>query len=296
VDRPYVLLSCAMSLDGYIDDTSDQPLRLSGDADVDRVDELRARSDAILVGAGTVRADDPVLLVRSPARRSERIASGRNPDPARVVISGTGNLDPAAQIFTTGSNRIVYVSSAAVAATMNRLGSKADIADAGHRVDLGRVLDDLAVRGVARLMVEGGASVLTQFLRAGLADELVLAVAPFFIGDPRAPRLVEMGQFPWTPRHRARLADVSVAGDMAVLRYALSSRCRVRLSAILGTRIDPPKGFGNGLEDVGRTGRSVVSGDPSGDPVQERGSRRAGPDGQHTLREQRPGQTGQDVA
>jgi 5-amino-6-(5-phosphoribosylamino)uracil reductase len=74
-------------------------------------------------------------------------------------------------------------------------------------------------------MVEGGASVLTQFLQADLADELVLAIAPFFIGDPAAPRFVHAGHFRWTPGNRARLAGVTSAGDMAVLRYALSGRC-----------------------------------------------------------------------
>jgi 5-amino-6-(5-phosphoribosylamino)uracil reductase len=296
VDRPYVLLSCAVSLDGYTDDISRRPLRLSGDADIDRVDELRAGSDAILVGAGTVRADDPVLLLRSAARRSARSASGRAPDPARVVISGSGSLDPAARIFTTGANRIVYVSSAALAATRERLGCKADVADGGEPLDLNRVLDDLAVRGVARLMVEGGGSVLTQLLQAGLADELVLAVAPFFVGNSNAPRFVGTGHFPWTPGHRARLAGVTTAGDMAVLRYALSSRCKVLLAAVLCARFDPPNGFGNGLKHVGRAGRSAVSGDPSRDPVQERRGARARPDREHALRQQGSGQPRQDVA
>ncbi|HEX5189453.1 MAG TPA: dihydrofolate reductase family protein, partial [Streptosporangiaceae bacterium] len=103
MERPYVVLSCAMSLDGYIDDRSGEPLRLSGAEDIDRVDELRAGCDAILVGAGTIRADDPLLLLRSEARREARIARGARPDPVRVVISASGDLDPAARIFTTGA-------------------------------------------------------------------------------------------------------------------------------------------------------------------------------------------------
>ena len=213
-----------MSLDGYTDDASPKPLRLSGDADIDRVDDIRASCDAVLVGAGTIRADNPVLLLRSEARRELRIARGLRPDPARVVISRSGDVDPAARIFTTGADRIVYVSSAAAAGTRDKLGSVADVVDAGDPVRLDGILADLAARGVARLLVEGGGSVHTQFLTAGLADELQLAVAPFFVGDSAAPRFVGDGRFPWNAGHRARLAAVTQAGDMAVLRYALSGR------------------------------------------------------------------------
>jgi len=225
VERPYVLLSCAMSLDGYIDDRSDEPLRLSGAADIDRVDELRAGCDAILVGAGTIRADNPLLLLKSPARREARIANGAGPDPVRVVLSGSGNLDPAARIFTTGADRVVYVSSAAVAAARARLAGAADVVAAGDPLRIDAVLADLAARGVRRLLVEGGTALHTQFLTAGLADELVLAIAPLFIGDATAPRFVKPGRFPFNPGNRARLAGVTRAGDMAVLRYALSARC-----------------------------------------------------------------------
>ncbi|HUZ53089.1 MAG TPA: dihydrofolate reductase family protein [Streptosporangiaceae bacterium] len=224
MDRPYTLLSCAMSLDGYIDDVSAKPLRLSSDADFDLVDEVRSTCDAILVGAGTVRADNPALLLRSQARREARIARGLGPDPARVVVSRSGNLDPAARIFATGAEPIVYVASAAVPKTRERLGAAAEVIDAGDLVGLDRVLADLAARGIARLLVEGGGSLHTQFLAAGLADELRISVAPFFIGDSAAPRFVGDGQFPWNPGHRARLVAVTRAGDMAVLRYALSSR------------------------------------------------------------------------
>ncbi|WP_300603525.1 dihydrofolate reductase family protein, partial [Trebonia sp.] len=74
--RPYTLLSCAVSVDGCLDDASASRLILSGPADLDEVDELRAACDAILVGAGAVRADDPRLLVRDPARAARRAAAG----------------------------------------------------------------------------------------------------------------------------------------------------------------------------------------------------------------------------
>ena len=226
VDRPYTLLSCAMSLDGYIDDVSAKPLRLSSDADLDQVDEIRSTCDAILVGAGTVRADNPALLLRSQARRDARTARGLGPDPARVVVSGSGDLDPAARIFASGADRIVYVAAPALLRTRERLGGAAHVVDAGDPLGLDRVLGDLAGRGIARLLVEGGGSVHTQFLAADLADELRLSVAPFLVGDSAAPRFAGDGQFPWNPEHRARLAGVAQAGDTAVLRYALSSRYR----------------------------------------------------------------------
>jgi 5-amino-6-(5-phosphoribosylamino)uracil reductase len=86
------------------------------------------------------------------------------------------------------------------------------------------VAEDLAARGVQRLMVEGGGTVLTQFLTAELADELHLVVAPLFVGDSRAHRVVGDGGFPWNAGRRATLAGVRQIGDVALLRYALSPR------------------------------------------------------------------------
>jgi 5-amino-6-(5-phosphoribosylamino)uracil reductase len=77
---------------------------------------------------------------------------------------------------------------------------------------------------VERLMVEGGGMVHTQFLTSNLADELQLVVAPFFVGDSRAPRFVRDGLFPWNPGRRATLAGVLEIGDVVLLRYALSTR------------------------------------------------------------------------
>lgn len=265
-----------MSLDGYLDDASPARLVLSGPEDLDRVDELRASCHAILIGAGTIRADNPRLRVRSEARREARIARGLPPDPVRVTVTGSGDLDPSARCFTDGprladganftasagladgasltdgpglagganftggaglaggasladeaggsSRAIVYVATGALAKAQRRLAEVAETVDAGDPADLRFLLADLHRRGVGRLMVEGGASILTQFLTTGLADELQLAVAPFFVGDSRAPRLAGDGHYPWNSARRARLVQVSQVGEDAVLTYALSGR------------------------------------------------------------------------
>lgn len=223
--RPYVLLSCATSIDGYLDDTTERRLLLSNDADLDRVDELRASCDAILVGATTVRKDDPRLLVRSAVRREARVRRGQPATPVKVTITRSGELDPAAQFFTAGDPaKVVYAATPALGRTRRRVGAAAEVVDAGDPTDLNRVLADLGRRGVARLMVEGGGILLTQFLTAGLADELQLVIVPFFIGDSRAPRFVHDGRFPWNPQHCAQLAGVAQIEDAVLLRYALSER------------------------------------------------------------------------
>jgi 5-amino-6-(5-phosphoribosylamino)uracil reductase len=224
-ERPYVLLSCGMSLDGYLDDAADERLMLSNQADFDRVDEVRAGCDAILVGAATVRTDNPRLLVRSAERRAARTARGEHPTPIKVTVTGRCDLDAGAQFFTAGDvAKLVYCASGTCDVARKRLGEVAEVIDGGEPVDVRRVTADLHRRGVRRLMVEGGGTMHTQFLTAGLADELQLVVAPIFVGDSRAPRFVHDGDFPWGRDRRADLAEVRRIGDVVLLRYALSHR------------------------------------------------------------------------
>jgi 5-amino-6-(5-phosphoribosylamino)uracil reductase len=224
-DRPYTLLSCGMSIDGYLGGATERRLALSNDADLDRVDAERAACDAIMVGAATVREDNPRLLVRSEARRRERVVRGLAPSPIKVTVTGRVELDACAEFFASGdTEKLVYCLSATVAEARSRLGPVATVIDGGQPVDMRRVSEDLGRRGVQRLMVEGGGSVHTQFLTGDLADELQLVVAPFFVGDSRARRFVSDGRFPWNPDRRATLAEVRQVGDVVLLRYALSSR------------------------------------------------------------------------
>jgi riboflavin biosynthesis pyrimidine reductase/pyrimidine deaminase RibD-like protein len=192
----YILLSCAVSLDGYLDDATDDRLVLSNAADLDRVDNERAGVDAILVGANTVRRDNPRLSVRSPARRAAREAAGKPATPLKVIL--TSGEVPADAAFRADGESLV----------------------AGGPLD--EVVGKLADRGVERLMVEGGGRVLTEFLTTGHADELQLVIAPFFVGDPAAPRFVHDGRFPWTSGARATLASAVPIGNVVLHKYLLS--------------------------------------------------------------------------
>lgn len=224
-ERPYTLLSCGMSIDGYLGSAAPRRLELSNDADFDRVDSVRASCDAIMVGAATVRTDNPRLLVRSKNRRDQRMARGLPPSPIKVTVTERVELDPGADFFTTGdAEKLVYCTSPSVFDARSRLGPVATVIDAGQPVEMRTLSEDLGDRGVQRLMVEGGGKVHTQFLTDNLADELQLVVAPFFVGDSRAPRFVSDGRFPWNPGRRATLADVRQIGDVVLLRYALSPR------------------------------------------------------------------------
>jgi 5-amino-6-(5-phosphoribosylamino)uracil reductase len=224
--RPYTTLSCSVSLDGYLGDRTPR-LALSNDADFERVDEVRASCDAIMVGASTVRTDNPRLLVRSRARREQREARGLAPSPMKITVTDRADLDAGSNFFTAGeAEKLVYTSSRGMPEAMERLGPVATIVDGGLRVRMRWLTEDLADRGVDRLMVEGGGVVHTQFLSDDLVDELQLVVAPFFVGDSSAPRFVSDGRFPWNAQRRATLAEVRQIGDVVLLRYALSPRFR----------------------------------------------------------------------
>ena len=217
--RPYVLLSVATSIDGYIDDRSSQRLLLSNEEDFDRVDQVRAEVDAILIGAGTIRADNPRLIVKSEARRAQRVARGQPEYPLKVTVSGTGEFDPNLKFWHHGDKKVVYTTDSGFARLRSQLAGLADVVSLGPTVDFGALLDDLGERGITRLMVEGGSSIHTAFLASGLVDEIHLAIAPIVVGEAGAPRFLNPARYPGAPHKRMRLVETRTIGDVALLRY-----------------------------------------------------------------------------
>lgn len=243
-----------MSVDGCLDAPGPRRLVLSGPEDLERVDSERAAADAIMVGAGTIRRDDPRLLVRSPRRQQDRAARGMPAHPARVTVTASGELSARARFFAPaaghappaqaapgrfpvrelagsaaremqapghGPPRYVYCPPRAAARLRASVGGLADVLEMPEPLRLEDVLADLAARGVRRLMVEGGARLGSRLLMAGLADELHVSVAPFFIGNPAAPRFAGPGRYPHGPADPMTLVEVRRLDDVVLLRYLL---------------------------------------------------------------------------
>lgn len=227
-----VYLSAAVTADGALDDCSAERLLISDAADWAAVRRLRSRCDAILVGAATVRRDDP-RLVLPDVLRDERMRAGRVPDPAKVTITRSGCLDPRSRFFTCGDGRCIVFSTC-------ELPHLAGVAETivADRITAAFVVTELEKRGFGSLLVEGGAQILRGFLVEGMADALRLATNPALrVPDAAAPRFPFDALPSGVPRSETtcgalrvaeyRLRPDRVAEDMPLLHLAveLSRRC-----------------------------------------------------------------------
>ncbi|MFE1519579.1 RibD family protein [[Kitasatospora] papulosa] len=222
--RPYVILSAATSVDGYLDNTSSERLRLSNAADFDRVDQVRAESDAILIGANTMRRDNPRLLVNSDARRAQRVADGKPEFPLKVTVTASGDLTANLKFWHHGGQKLVFTVDHAAEKVRNTLGDLADVVSVGPELDWGLVLDELGRRGVDQLMVEGGGTIHTQLMAQNLADEVHLAIAPLLVGQPDAAQFLGAGDYPGGTTARMKVLEVRAIDDVVFVRYAPKER------------------------------------------------------------------------
>jgi 2,5-diamino-6-(ribosylamino)-4(3H)-pyrimidinone 5'-phosphate reductase len=190
MDRPFVFINSAMSADGKISSFQRKQVRISGPEDIDRVILLRAGSDAVMVGVGTVLADDPGLRVKSSDHRKMRMDEGLPEEPLRVVVDSLARTPPEAEVL--GERCILAVSKAAPEERLDLLRDKCEIVVCGEsRVDLALILSILHKKGVRRLMVEGGATLNWSLIKAGLVDEISVYIGTMIIGGEGAPTLVD---------------------------------------------------------------------------------------------------------
>ncbi len=175
--RPSVTVNCAASIDGKIAVRLRKQTRLSSPEDLARVRAMRAGADAILVGVGTVLADDPGLLA----------PEGSPKKPLRVVVDSKGRTPQAAKVLDGRAPTLIATTQGQEAPFPN-----AEVVRLGlERVDLGRLLDELGRRGVLNLLVEGGGEVIHSFLREGLVDDLFVFVRDVVLGGRDAPTLAD---------------------------------------------------------------------------------------------------------
>ncbi|ARS88696.1 2,5-diamino-6-(ribosylamino)-4(3H)-pyrimidinone 5'-phosphate reductase [Natrarchaeobaculum aegyptiacum] len=218
----HVVVNAAMSADGKLSSHRREQIAISGDADFDRVDRLRADSDAVVVGVGTVLADDPRLTVKDESLRDERLERGDPANPARVVVDSRGRTPLEAEILDDEAATYVCLSERAPIDRRMELSDRADLVTAGEeRVDLLRAFAALEREGLEQVMVEGGGELIFSLFEAGLVDELRVFVGPKIIGGRDAPTLADgegfVEEFP-----TLTLAEVARVDDGVLLVWRIA--------------------------------------------------------------------------
>lgn len=179
--RPYIILKWAQSIDGKISTPKNQPNAISGSESHRWVHRLRARVDGILVGIGTVLADDPQLTARDvPMRRTA----------TRIVLDSNLRIPPAAKLIKSAKQTptLIFTSTKASKSTKAKSLTKKNVEiipcpSSGGRLNPSRILETLGQRQMSNLLVEGGADVHSTLIRKGLADEICTFVSPRIIGQ-----------------------------------------------------------------------------------------------------------------
>lgn len=218
----HVHVNAAESVDGKLSTHEREQVAISGPEDFDRMDALRADSDAVMVGVGTVLADDPGLTVKDDERRATRVEGGEAPNPARVVADSRARTPTDAAVFEGTAETYVLVSEAADDDDIRALEEAgATVIVAGpERVDLQSGLERLEQREIAKLLVEGGGELIFSLFAAGLVDRFSVFVGSVVVGGRDAPTLADgegfsdSGRFP-----TLALVDVEQLDTGVVLSY-----------------------------------------------------------------------------
>jgi len=227
MDLPFVFINVAMTADGKIDTFERKGAAISSQRDKERVDRLRAESDAVMVGGRTLLDEDPKLTVKSETLRAERVARGLSPNPVKVGIVSEANIKPDSRFLNTGPARIVifttHRTSKDQVAILRSRGVDVYIHDS-EKVDLPQALGTLKELGIQRLMVEGGATLNFELLKLRLVDELDTYIAPMIFGGESAPTMAAGSGLERNAAIPLKLASVEKEEDGGVLLKYLVER------------------------------------------------------------------------
>jgi len=191
--RPYVVVNVAISADGKISTRERRQVKISGKQDFVRVDRLKAGSDAVMVGIGTVLADDPSLTVKAEECRTRRLNRGVDEHPVRIVVDSNARIPLKASILHKGrGKRIVAVSRRADPQKIAALQQNATVIIAGeNEVDLPLLMDKLGDMGIQRVMVEGGGTLIAGLISTGQVNEIYTFIGNMIIGGKDSPTFVD---------------------------------------------------------------------------------------------------------
>jgi diaminohydroxyphosphoribosylaminopyrimidine deaminase/5-amino-6-(5-phosphoribosylamino)uracil reductase len=207
---PFVLVKAGMTLDGKLATVARESQWITAEAAREASLRLREEYDAIVVGSGTVKSDDPRLT-----RRLDLASDATS--WTRVVLDGDGDVPPHAQILSDGGRTILFTS----APSRYTASPNLEIVPAEGRFDLARVFGELQARGIHSLIVEGGALVHSEIIRRGLWQKMILFIAPLIVGGAEAPSIFSGEGVPrLTDAYRFRFDRVDRLGsDLMVVAY-----------------------------------------------------------------------------
>ena len=192
MNRPFVFINIAMTADGKIDTFERRGAAISSSRDKERVDQLRANADAVMVGGRTLLDEDPKLTVKSEVLRAERLACSLPPNPVKVGLVSEANIKADSEFLNAGpADIVIFTTQRTSKEHLALLKSRhVDVyVDHAEKVDLQRALATLKEIGIQRLMVEGGSTLNFELIRLGLVDEVTVYIAPMLFGGESAPTM-----------------------------------------------------------------------------------------------------------
>ena len=218
--RPFVFTNMAITADGKISSAYQEYPRFTSPLDRRTMDMLRAQADAVLIGAGTLRGDDPPMHVRDPEAQAARAAAGRSGPLLNIVASHSLNLPLDARFFHNPHTQALVVTGGDADVAPLR-AAHIDVWQVGaHHLDWPRLLERLHdERGVQRLLVEGGGAVTWEFLKHDLLDAIHLTIAPALLGGKAAPTWIDGAGLPMADQKRLKLLEARVVGDEIYCHY-----------------------------------------------------------------------------